>query len=141
MDNEPITALGHQEAWDFLTEHTFGRLALSIMGQPEIFPINYTVDGTTILFRTAEGTKLIGIVIDSHVAFEVDQVEADGATSVVAKGTAREVERQSDIDAFDLSGLTPWIPTLKYHLIAIDVSEVSGRRFVFGPEPDGQPVM
>ena len=133
--------MGENEAWDHLAEQTFGRLALSIGGQPEIFPINYTVDRGTILFRTAEGTKLIGIVIDSHVAFEIDRVEGDHALSVVAKGIAREIEHESEAEQYDLSGLHPWTPTLKYHLVAIEVTEITGRRVRFGPEPDLHPVM
>lgn len=141
MDTEPITPMSEDEAWDHLAEQTFGRLALAIGGQPEIFPINYTLDRRTILFRTAEGTKLLGIVIDSHVAFEIDRIEGDGALSVVAKGIAREIEHESEAEQFDLSALRPWVPTLKYHLIAVEVTELSGRRFRFGPEPERQPVM
>lgn len=141
MDTEPVIAMSETEAWDHLAEQTFGRLALAIGGQPEIFPINYTVNQPTLLFRTAEGTKLIGIVIDSHVAFQIDRIDGDRAISVVAKGVAREIDHPAEAEQYDLSNLHPWVPTLKYHLVAIDVTEITGRRFRFGPEPDLIPVM
>lgn len=141
MDDDPIIPMTETEAWDFLAEHSFGRLALSVVGQPEIFPINFAVSDAQIVFRTAEGTKLMGVLMESRVAFEVDRVDADAASSVVAKGTARRLETQEEIDAVDISNLHPWVPTLKYNLVAIDVTEISGRHFRFGPEPDLTPVM
>ena len=141
MDADSITPMSENEAWAFLAEHTYGRLALSIVGQPEIFPVNYAVSGTHVLFRTAEGTKLLGVLMDSKVAFETDEVGADGASSVVVKGVARRIETQAELEALDVRDLHSWLPTLKYNLVAIDVAEISGRRFRFGPEPDLTPVM
>ena len=40
-----------------------GRLAVSIKEQPDIFPINFVVDHGTVVFRTAEGTKLAAAVL------------------------------------------------------------------------------
>jgi nitroimidazol reductase NimA-like FMN-containing flavoprotein (pyridoxamine 5'-phosphate oxidase superfamily) len=141
MDTDSITPLSENEAWAFLAEHTFGRLALTIVGQPEIFPVNYAVSDTHVVFRTAEGTKLMGVVMDSKVAFEVDEVNGDGATSVVVKGVAAKVETQEEAAALNLEHLHSWVPTLKYNLVVIRVAEISGRRFRFGPEPDLTPVM
>lgn len=141
MDTDSITPLSENEAWAFLADHTFGRLALTILGQPEIFPVNYAASGTHVLFRTAEGTKLLGVVMDSKVAFEVDEVRGDGATSVVVKGTATRIETSEELEALELDDLHSWVPTMKYNIVAIKVAEISGRRFRFGPEPDLTPVM
>ena len=35
-----------------------GRLGLLVDGRPEVLPVNYALDGETVLFRTAEGTVL-----------------------------------------------------------------------------------
>lgn len=141
MNPEAITTLSDSEAWDFLAARRFGRLALTVLGKPEIFPINYATSGQSLLFRTAEGTKLVGMVMDNHVAFEVDQVGVDHGVSVVLKGVVHEVESEAELDTLDLSGLHSWIPTLKYHLMVIQNGEITGRRFDFGPEPDLTPVM
>lgn len=138
---EPVTLLDDKAAWDFLAERTFGRLALTVLGQPEIFPINYVAKDAKILFRTAEGTKLMGVVLDSHVAFEADAVDADHAISVVVKGVARKVDSADELEALEADSLHPWVPTLKYNFVVIDVREISGRHFRFGPEPDRYPVM
>jgi hypothetical protein len=31
-----------------------------VAGRPEIFPVNYVVDGDEVMFRTDAGTKLAG---------------------------------------------------------------------------------
>ena len=56
---EPITILSAHESWNLLTGVALGRLVTSVDGQPEIFPVNYVVQHHTVLFRTAEGTKLV----------------------------------------------------------------------------------
>lgn len=141
MSTDTITEMTGNDPWDFIADHSFGRLALTILGQPEIFPINYALAGRTIVFRTAEGTKLMGVLLDSRVAFEVDEVSADSATSVVVKGVARKIETEAELEELDLADLHSWVPTMKYNVVVIDVSEISGRRFRFGPEPDLTPVM
>ena len=83
---------------------------MSITNHPDIFPINYVVDRGTVVFRTAEGTKLAAAVLGRGVAFEVDGFDdaAGEAWSVVIKGHAVEIERMHELfDALDLP-LFPW---------------------------------
>jgi nitroimidazol reductase NimA-like FMN-containing flavoprotein (pyridoxamine 5'-phosphate oxidase superfamily) len=132
----PVDDLSEAEAWALLDGATFGRLAVSVADQPEIFPVNFFADGRSILFRTAEGTKLLELTINSAVAFESDSHTEEEAWSVVVKGHATALERQEEIFAADQLPLTPWIPTLKYVYVRITPTEISGRRFVRSPEPD-----
>jgi hypothetical protein len=55
-----VQNLEHHECWAMLRTVSVGRLAVLADGRPDIFPINYTVDGGTLVFRTGEGTKLAG---------------------------------------------------------------------------------
>ena len=121
-------ALDEAQSWQFLTEHRIGRLAIVIGGEPDIFPVNYVVDGRSIVFRTAEGSKLLGLTINDDVAFEIDEFGDEIAQSVVVRGRARRLEGL-EADATDQLPLRPWIDTAKFNVIAIDVDEVHGRRF------------
>jgi len=68
-----------------------GRLALCVAGEPLIFPLNYTLDGDAVVFRTQVGTKLAGIA-RSLATFEVDHIDADGqGWTVSLEGLAQEV--------------------------------------------------
>jgi nitroimidazol reductase NimA-like FMN-containing flavoprotein (pyridoxamine 5'-phosphate oxidase superfamily) len=82
---EPITVLDDDESWYLLASMTLGRLVTNVAGQPEIFPVNFVVQRPTILFRTAEGTKLLSAVIDDRVAFEADEHSVEEGWSVVVK--------------------------------------------------------
>ncbi len=130
-----ITELTPDQCWQLLRSHDLGRIAASAAGTVDIFPINYAVDGETIMFRTAPGTKLLELAINDRVAFEIDDHDEHEAWSVVLKGRAERVERQSEMDAAEQLGLNPWIPTLKYRWVRIWPSELAGRRFSLGPEP------
>lgn len=143
MDSDsPVRELTHVESNAFLAAHKFGRLAVVLADEPQIIPVNYVAheveeNSGTIYIRSSQGDKLFAASASHRVAFEVDFVNDDGATSVIAYGTARIVSERDEADLVDTLGLVPWIATHKPNIIAIDVDRVSGRQFVFGPEPDG----
>jgi len=130
-----VSGLSEEECWNLLSRSQLGRLAVAVRGEPDIFPVNYVVDGPRVLFRTAPGSKLAEISINPQVAFEVDEYDETFAASVVCKGRARRLELQSEIDAADALPLTPWIPTLKYRWVQIVPVSITGRRFKREPEP------
>lgn len=132
----PVRELSPEECWGYLKANTLARLAVSVGSEIDIFPINYYADGTSILFRTAPGTKLLELSVNKHVAIETDGHSDADAWSVVVKGTARPVELQSEIDEADATPLKPWVPTLKYRYVRIEPTQVSGRYFERTEEPE-----
>ena len=60
----------------------------------------------TLLFRTAEGTKLLSAIMNNQVLFEADDHNVAEAWSVVVRS------------------------------VRVTPTDISGRRFIFGPEPD-----
>ncbi len=135
MASSPVTQLSADEAWELLAAAPVGRLATVLGGQPDIVPINFVVDGHSLVFRTAEGAKLLSLTVHDAVAVEADSWDGDSGWSVVAKGTAAEVSG-SQTGRLDELGLRPWVPTVKLHYVRITVTEISGRRFRFGEEPE-----
>jgi nitroimidazol reductase NimA-like FMN-containing flavoprotein (pyridoxamine 5'-phosphate oxidase superfamily) len=132
-----LTVLAGDECWRLLRTAEVGRLAVAIDGQPDLFPINHVVDHGSVVFRTAEGTKLAAAVLGRGVAFEVDGYDADQGTawSVVVKGRAVEIERVLELlDATDLP-LFPWHTSPKPRYVRIEPSEVTGRMF-YAARPD-----
>src|SRR3954453_9309987 len=104
-----IVELDEHQCWELLRSQEVGRLAVAIANHPDIFPVNFVVDHATVVFRTAEGTKLAAAVLGESVAFEVDG-QTDGAAyvppdvpadveawSVVVKGRAVEIERMYEL--------------------------------------------
>lgn len=128
---EGMAAMSVTECWTLLRQAEVGRLAVSIADHPDIFPINYIVDGESIVFRTGAGTKLAAAVLGRGVAFEIDGYDpiAGDAWSVVVKGRAREIEHMIEyFDAEDLP-LFPWHASPKPDIVRIEPEIVSGRRF------------
>lgn len=132
----PVLQLSEEECWALLEQNSLARLALTAGGEIDIFPVNYYADGETLLLRTAPGTKLVELTVNSRVAVEVDGYTDEEAWSVVLKGTARRLELQSEIDYADEQPLVPWIPTLKYVYVRITPTLITGRRFERLPEPE-----
>jgi nitroimidazol reductase NimA-like FMN-containing flavoprotein (pyridoxamine 5'-phosphate oxidase superfamily) len=131
----PVVILDAAESWDLLAASELGRLAVSVGDQPEIFPINYLAHDGVILFRTAQGSKLVSLTINRHVALETDGFTAEAAWSVIVKGTARTLQREIDIEVAKKLPLHSWIPTIKYIFVEITPEQITGRRFARGPEP------
>jgi nitroimidazol reductase NimA-like FMN-containing flavoprotein (pyridoxamine 5'-phosphate oxidase superfamily) len=68
-----------------------GRLVITVAGEPQIFPLNYALDGDAVVFRTQVGTKLTGIT-RSLSTFEVDHIDSSGQGWAVSfEGLAQEV--------------------------------------------------
>ncbi|MGV8882326.1 MAG: pyridoxamine 5'-phosphate oxidase family protein [Rhodoglobus sp.] len=120
--------LDRDDAWALLRSKSFGRLAVSLNGQPEVFPVNFLADDSSILIRTEEGTKVERITVNPLVAFEVDDVSSDRAWSVVVKGTAERMT-EGEVEAASRAPVWAWAPEIKDIFIRIRTSEVTGRFF------------
>jgi len=123
--------LSESDCWELLDSKAVGRLAVDIAGQPDIFPINFIVDRSGIVFRSAAGTKLAGAVLNQFVAFEIDGYEPENRTawSVVVKGKASPIERMQEVfDAEDLP-LFPWLAWEKPNFVRIEPTSITGRRY------------
>jgi nitroimidazol reductase NimA-like FMN-containing flavoprotein (pyridoxamine 5'-phosphate oxidase superfamily) len=132
MTRPPATVeLDLSECWALLSEGRVGRLAVDIAGQPDIFPINYVVDDSMVVFRSGAGTKLAGAVLGRHVAFEIDGYDDHdrSAWSVVVKGIAHEVADMEGRYAADDLPLYPWVDSDKPNFVRISSDIVTGRRF------------
>jgi len=134
MSNESspdVQNLEHHECWAMLRTVSVGRLAVMADGRPDIFPINYTVDGGTVVFRTGQGTKLSAASGDAAVAVEADGVDPESglAWSVVVKGTAEVVKRAEDVLDTSRLYLFPWQAGRKDAFVRITPDSVTGRRF------------
>ena len=130
-----LELLPDDECWAMLSATPVGRLGLLVDGAPEIFPVNFVVQRHTILFRSAEGTKLFSTVMNDHVLFEADDHSVADGWSVIVRGTAELLYGSDDIQDAEAAGLYPWIPTQKLRYVRITPTGITGRRFNFGPEP------
>lgn len=135
VEHDAVTVLDESEAWRLLADVSLGRLVTYFGGQLEIFPVNFVVDDRTVLFRTAEGTKLFTTVMSDRVLFEADEHTDEVGWSVIVRGGAHILNTAEEIHAADRAGLIPWVATEKLRYVRITPTQLSARRFRFGPEP------
>ncbi len=126
-----IEDLSASQCWRLLRTVPIGRIALHHDDEIEVFPVNYVVDGGTVVFRTAAGTKLTLIGQDPTCTFEADEIDVAEQLvwSVVLKGTAKPLRGHDEItSSFDMEVPT-WQagPTPTY--VRLTPAVISGRRF------------
>jgi len=134
-----IVLLDREECIRLLATHCVGRIAVVDHGRPHVVPVNYTMDGDAVVFRTAVGTKL-DAASRSAVAFEVDDLDRETREgwSVVVHGLAQEVtpyDRPDIVRRVRSLDPVPWATGDKPHVVRIAPHTVTGRR-VRRPDPD-----
>jgi nitroimidazol reductase NimA-like FMN-containing flavoprotein (pyridoxamine 5'-phosphate oxidase superfamily) len=131
LNDDGVTILSEHECWDLLKSVALGRLVTAVDGRPQIFPVNFAVQRRTLLFRTAEGTKLISVAMNHHVVFEVDDHNVAEGWSVIVEGTTRSMRTDEEIEEAERAQLLPWTASAKTHYVRIRPERVTGRRFRF----------
>ena len=128
---EAMEILDEPTCWELMACAEVGRLAVAAAGEIDIFPVNFVLDGRSVVFRTAEGTKLVELVMAGRVAFEADgsDSERELAWSVVVKGDARLLDRFDEIYRAQALPLESWSGTPKERFVRIEPTRVTGRRF------------
>src|ERR1700736_4844098 len=128
-DNTGIDVVPYHECLELLKTEEVGRIAVVVEGRPEIFPVNYVLDGNGIMFRTDRGTKLVGAT-HGPVAFEVDRLDRETRSgwSVIVHGRATEYTRFDSHAQQRAAHL--WLGTTKPHLIRVTPTSITGRRVV-----------
>jgi len=118
------------ECWRLLGITPVGRIGVLVDSAPEIYPVNYTVDRDTIVFRTAPGQKLRGLDRSPSVCFQIDGIDPEARTgwSVLVKGRAADVTNPDELEHLRQLPLEYWNVGDRPNWIRIRPAEVTGRR-------------
>jgi nitroimidazol reductase NimA-like FMN-containing flavoprotein (pyridoxamine 5'-phosphate oxidase superfamily) len=121
-----IDELTREECLQLLAGRPIGRLAvITAEGVPMVVPVNYVLDGETVLFRTDAGTKVDGL--RRHpVAFEVDDIDSGERTGwcVLVQGVAHEVAPEE----VGRACVDPWAGGEKRQWVRVVPRRITGRR-------------
>jgi uncharacterized protein len=130
--------LTRSECFRLLASQHLGRVVLVDQLGPAAFPVNYVVDGHTVLFRTDEGSKLDAALRGAGVAFQIDGVDEASHTgwSVLVRAEAVEVIDSDDLARVCELPLYPWAPGAKTHYVRLLPAMLTGRRIAV---PDDAP--
>jgi nitroimidazol reductase NimA-like FMN-containing flavoprotein (pyridoxamine 5'-phosphate oxidase superfamily) len=127
--------LPNHECISLLDSETVGRLCVIDHGYPLAFPVNYRVlhddVGDRIVFRTSPTASMSRY--EGLSSLEVDSISTDRqrAWSVIARGRLRRSHGEAD-----LPDTHPLVAAGRYQWLVLDVSSISGRRFLGTPVSD-----
>jgi nitroimidazol reductase NimA-like FMN-containing flavoprotein (pyridoxamine 5'-phosphate oxidase superfamily) len=123
-----MRALARHECLERLRAGTVGRVAVTDRALPAVVPVNYTVMGNVIVFRTEPHGMLARACDDAVVAFEVDELRPDGqgGWSVLVVGVAGQVTGSAELRAVE-AGLVTAVGDSRDLFISIPLTQVTGR--------------
>jgi len=128
-----ISPLSVDDCWSALAGADLGRIGFDLGRGPRIHPVNFVLDGRSVLVLTAEDTEL-GLFEElfsagAMVAFEVDEVDRPSRTgwSVLLSGHLKRMGAQDAVP-----DLEPWADGERTELLRLVPVEVTGRRLDAG---------
>lgn len=124
----PLQPLSREQCLDRLRMQSVGRIAITHQALPVIVPVNYTLLGSAVVFRTEPGGMLARGCQDSVVAFEVDDLARGGRSgwSVVVVGVAAPLSGSAAVRAVE-RGLVSAAGEGRDLFIAITIGQLTGR--------------
>lgn len=127
MTNRGLDLIATDECVELLRGHSFGRVGVTIAGDPVVLPVFYALVDGEVVFRTDPGTKLIAAVLETRVAFEVD--DAAGGWSVLVVGRAHEMRSPARVLAGAQAQLDGYWPSgERERIVRIEIEKITGRR-------------
>ena len=126
-----VEHLTREDCLQLLAEDEIGRLAVIDVDTPAIFPVNYMLDGETVVFRTDPGTKF-DKGPRSRATFEIDSFDRTHRTgwSVIVVGRLEEVTQFDSRTSARVRalGIEPWAAGSKQHWMRVIPERITGRR-------------
>ena len=126
-----LTAMPDRECRDLVGSTSVGRVAFVDEEGPVVLPINYTLDGDQVLFRTAADNTLARHLDGSAVAFEVDEFDdfTQSGWSVLVRGVARFVP-PDEVSSDEARRPFAWAGGRRDQFIRVTPTSVTGRRLL-----------
>ncbi|ARZ66725.1 hypothetical protein SMD11_1061 [Streptomyces albireticuli] len=124
-----LAQLSEDDCWQKLGTHGIGRIGLTAGPAPVVLPVNFLVDGRTIVYRTETGGAAAAADAD-QLAFEADHIDEhlSRGWSVLITGTAEHIIDPGTVEALATRpGAEPWAGGKRDLWIRIRPGQVTGR--------------
>jgi nitroimidazol reductase NimA-like FMN-containing flavoprotein (pyridoxamine 5'-phosphate oxidase superfamily) len=126
-----IQELGRDECLVLLATERLGRLGVVVDGVPLVLPMQFVLDGETVVLLTNKGTKTFHVPLTS-VSFEVDSVDWEKGVgwSVLVQGFGEDISTSIDEQSEHLRSLVThsWAPPPADRWLKIIPRTITGRR-------------
>ncbi len=134
-----VEVIPTDECYRLLATQEIGRIGVNAEHYPLVLPVNYALDGTTVVIRTGGGT-ILQAAEHANVTFQVDEIDrrTRSGWSVLVRGSAEQVgaaHREELVARTRATGVEPWAPGDRGNWLRLIVHDISGRRIVPGELP------
>lgn len=122
-------SLSRAQCEEFLAGAKIGRVILTEQALPTALPVAYSIDGSDIVFRTNDSTKMAATLKGTVIAFQVDHIDEQSGTgwSVVATGVATPVTDPTDEERVSGLGIQAWVESANARYIRLSPTIVTGQ--------------
>jgi nitroimidazol reductase NimA-like FMN-containing flavoprotein (pyridoxamine 5'-phosphate oxidase superfamily) len=125
-----VEELGRDECLTRMATQRLGRLGVVVEGVPIVLPMQFAMDGETVVLQTNQGGKTLNVPLSS-VSFEVDHVDWDEGVgwSVLLQGYGADISSALDQRSEALRSLTiqSWAPPPADRWLKIIPRKITGR--------------
>lgn len=130
VEAEGIEILSDAACLDLLNTSTIGRIGLSAGSLPVILPVNFALDGGSVVVATGPGLKLRAAQAHDVACLEVDHHDPVShlGWSVLVTGRLDEISRPQGLEHAEGLPLAPWRQISDVHYIRLSIDLLSGRR-------------
>ncbi len=132
-----VHELSIDECDRLLRSGVVGRIAINTPTGPHVVPVNYSVVGDSVVFRTTPYSVLGTYGPDAPMAFQTDHFDYEYWTgwSVLARGRGEAIADADEVQRINRSWAPhPWANGQRNLYFALRWTELSGRRL--GPAID-----
>ena len=130
-DHTGLRVMGLDESLERLAAVPIGRFAFLLDGEVAVLPVQHTLDGVDVCFRTAGDSKIEAALDGARVAFEVDEFDpvTHKGWSVLVQGTPVLVDDDAEVRALEDRAARPWVPQLArgHRWIRVRTQNLTGR--------------
>lgn len=125
-----LKVLGHDECADLLAQCSFGRVAWNEPEGPIVLPVNYAMDGHSIIFRTAIDTAMARQLHLGFASFQVDDHDdfTQSGWSVLARGMISCLDAAEAVEKHDR--VAPWAGGERRFMVRVTPMVLTGRRII-----------
>ena len=136
-EHRELRSLSRSDSLDLLARTSVGRVVLTANALPAALPVNYVVDGETVVLRSGQGIKLDAAERGTVVAFEADHFvdELRMGWSVLVVGVARLLTTPEDVALAEALDVPAWAEPASGTYVRIEIGSISGR--FLAPVPAG----
>lgn len=132
----PPETLDRRTCLELLPTVAIGRVAWATStGVVVVLPVNFVLEGESIVFSTGPGDKLTAVRDGRRVSFEADDVEraVHSGWSVLVTGTAEVVQDPEQVHRIEQLHLESWATTSDRLFVRLPTTEITGRLLPLRP--------